>query len=625
MSIEAYNVAVKISLVENVTRGLMMMGRHFKTTDAEAKILETRLKSIGKLAMGGAMLAGAGAFGLAMFKAPIEASMEYERRLGSLRQMGLGDAQIADAKKFVDANKIIGESINDRMRLFVDAQGSFRQSGMSGAGALGAAKTMMPVLATYEAATKMLAGEKRGNAEMAMRSLNKPVEMMGGLNDTNRARAIADGVFKAAQSSGGMVDERQLKQFVAYGSSATNQLGLRTIFGGMEPIIGELGGSTTGVGLRTAYTRTNGMMALMPRRLKAELARLGMADKSGKQQTDSLARLQATDVIGYAQEMMRRYAGKGITSRTDIERENAIIFGTNGSKVFNKIMSQMPVLQESLRAYDKASGASGVTGNPANRMLKAQMDLEAKEADLKLHIGQVVLPLYVRALEMTAGVLDNISSFATKHPTAFKMLVEGFAALSAAAVVGGGIMLFTAGLRGIALIGPMLPMVGTAFRVIAGALPAIIQFGMFAVESLVAGAGALIGDLGGIIAVALGPVGLVVGAIGVAGYLIYRNWSTIGPMLGKLWDGVKSGVFSMINYVIGLLNHLPGVHIGAVGGGSFVPGGSNRPEVHVHNTVDRRGLTSYVTYGQALEASKPSTGGSGFDPTRARPGILSAY
>ena len=52
--------------------------------------------------------------------------------------------------------------------------------------------------------------------------------------------ATADGVFKASQSSGRMVDERQLKQFVAYGSSATNQQTLRTIFGGLEPIIGEI-------------------------------------------------------------------------------------------------------------------------------------------------------------------------------------------------------------------------------------------------------------------------------------------------------------------------------------------------------------------------------------------------
>ncbi|MDU0220472.1 hypothetical protein RVS24_26225, partial [Escherichia coli] len=82
---------------------------------------------------------------------------------------------------------------------------------------------------------------------------------------TKRAQEIADGVFKTVQSSGKMVDERQLKQFFAYGSSATNQQDLRTVFGGLEPIIGELGGSTTAVGLRTAYTRTNGMMALMPR------------------------------------------------------------------------------------------------------------------------------------------------------------------------------------------------------------------------------------------------------------------------------------------------------------------------------------------------------------------------
>jgi hypothetical protein len=333
-----------------------MMARHFRTTDAEAKVLEARLKSIGKLTVMGGALAMAGSYGLGLFKKPIEEATEYERRLAALRQMGLGDAQIADAQKFAEANRIIGTSLNDRMRLFVDAQGSFRQSGMSGAAATAAAKTMTPIMAQYEVATKMLSGDGQAAAEGSMRNLSKIVEMMGGLSDTNRAKAIADGVFKAAQSSGRMVDERQLKQFVAYGSSATNQLSLRTIFGGLEPIIGEMGGSTTGVGLRTGYNRVNGMLALMPKRTQEELRRLGMADGSGKRQTDDLARMQATDTIGYVQEVMRRYEKARIKTQVDRERENAILFGTNGAKIFNKLMSQMPVILESLKAYDRRTG-----------------------------------------------------------------------------------------------------------------------------------------------------------------------------------------------------------------------------------------------------------------------------
>lgn len=535
MSLDAYSVMVRVALVENVMRGLGLMSRHFRQTDADAKVLQQRLDAIGKMTLVGGALLGAGAMGLAALKPAINEAMEYQRQLAKLRQMGLGDSQIADAKKFTEATNVIGTSMRDRLRIFTEAQGSFRESGRTGAEALAAAKVMTPVLANYEVAKGFLAGDKQGAAEQSMRNLNKVVEIMGGLNDPRRAQAIADGVFKAAQSSGGMVDERQLKQFVAYGSSATNQLDIRTIFGGLEPIIGEMGGSTVGTGLRTAYTRTNGMMALMPRRLAAEMQRLHMTDASGKQETTDLARLQATNVIGYAQEIMRRYAAAGITNRTDIERENAIIFGTNGAKIYNKIMSQMPILLQSMAAYDKARGASQMVDDPNNRALIDGTDLEKKEADLKQRIGQAIMPMYIQALEMTADVLERVTAFANSYPTLFKGLIVAFAGLSALAMVSGGLILIGAGFKAIAL-GARL-------------LPGIITF--LGEEMLPMLAGAFEG-LGAVLIA--NPIGLTLAGIAAAVVLLWNNWeeiktsfemslSDLGTAWVKFWHGDMLGAF----------------------------------------------------------------------------------
>ncbi|KMW48085.1 hypothetical protein DEE91_01095 [Ralstonia pickettii] len=497
MSIDAYKIAVQISLVENVTRGLATLSRYFKAADTDAKALEARIAKIGKMAAAGSILAGAGAAGLKMFEAPLDKAMEYERFLARMRQMGLGDSQIKDAEKFVEATKIINTSVLDRMRIFSEAQGAFRQSGMSGDKALEAAKTMTPVLATYEVAMQTLSGPTHAAAEHAMRNLNKTVEMMGGLGDTKRAQEIADGVFKTVQSSGKMVDERQLKQFFAYGSSATNQQDLRTVFGGLEPIIGELGGSTTAVGLRTAYTRTNGMMALMPRRLKEEMQRLGMTDETGKQQTTDLARLQATNIIGYTEEIMRRYQSAGITSQTDRERENAIIFGTNGAKVFNKIMSQMAVLHESLEAYDKSKGASDVANDPANQRLMAQQNLAKKIEDFQLALARNggLLDLATKGLTMLANGVERLTKFANDHPTITKLAVATGLALSGLMLLGGGVLLLKSALSALSLIG------------ISG------------IASSIAGAGSatLVGALGALVS----PIGLVVAVLGTLAAAAY--------------------------------------------------------------------------------------------------------
>ncbi|WP_273855664.1 hypothetical protein, partial [Serratia liquefaciens] len=63
MSIDAYKIAVQISLVENVTRGLATLSRYFKAADTDAKALEARIAKIGKMAAAGSILAGAGAAG----------------------------------------------------------------------------------------------------------------------------------------------------------------------------------------------------------------------------------------------------------------------------------------------------------------------------------------------------------------------------------------------------------------------------------------------------------------------------------------------------------------------------------------------------------------------------------
>ncbi|WP_259384396.1 hypothetical protein, partial [Bacillus thuringiensis] len=46
MSIEAYRIAVKVALVENVSRGLQLMSRHFKAVDLEARAFQERIKGI---------------------------------------------------------------------------------------------------------------------------------------------------------------------------------------------------------------------------------------------------------------------------------------------------------------------------------------------------------------------------------------------------------------------------------------------------------------------------------------------------------------------------------------------------------------------------------------------------
>lgn len=496
---EAYKVAVRLSLINNVSNGLtaismglMSTQKHIDKANAGLLTMETRLAQIKRSLLIGGAMAGAGAGILMGFKGPIEQAVEWEREAAKLRQMGIGEAQIRDAQKFVQANTIIGTSMQQRMRLFAEAQGSFRESGMDGARALEAAKTMMPVMAQYETAMKLLGGPHRALHEGAMRNLNKTVEIMGGIGDPRRATEIADGVFKAVQSSGKMVDERQLKQFVAYGSSATNSLSMRSIFGGLEPIIGEFGGSTVATGLRTAFTRMSGGMALPPKKMQQTLRELGIGqmDHGQTRMGDGLLRLMQSDTVEFTKRMMEIYKAHGISSQLDRERTNALLFNTTGAKIYNKLMQQMPVIEESLHAYDKARGIGQTNRDNANSPMMAIEKFHAAMDDLGLVVGQTVLPVLTPLIKDFGKFFETLQRF----PILVKGLTYGFVGLGAAMAIGGSLMLAKTAFKALGLSLAANGGLGANLKSVAGGLKSL---GLQAAAFLAIYAGYKIGEYAG--------------------------------------------------------------------------------------------------------------------------------
>lgn len=505
MIFDAYKVAVELSIVDKVGPFLSVFSSQLSKAGQNVDALERRLKNLGKLAAAGGIMAGAGLGALAMAEKFGQAAAKYETYWARLRQMGLGDQQIADARKWVNANQIIGTSIQERTRLFVEAQGAFRESGMTGVAALDAAKTMTPVLANYVTARAMLGKETSEQEEL---NLNKIVEQMGGLNSAVRAQQIADAVFRATQSSGGMVDARQLRLFKTYAMTASAGLSDRTLFGGLEPIIGELGGSTAGTGFQTAFNRLNGIMSLAPHLLVQEATKLGLWDRDKVELTKGGAArfnkgnplnahmkdLMSHDLPGFASAMLGKYHAAGITKDADVARENEILFGRTGARFFNLLMKQLPVIERSLEAYDNSRGESQTVRDNENSPQMQIRKFHQALHDLSLEIGQSVLPVLTPMVKDFAAFFHALS----QHPALIKTLTVGFLGLSTAMTFGGTLMVLRAGFGGL----------GIAMTVLRAAIPG-------AASAL--GATGLVGAIGGI---AL-PVGAAVAALALLAGAIY--------------------------------------------------------------------------------------------------------
>ncbi|MFH5067232.1 hypothetical protein ACHHY8_02615 [Enterobacter cloacae complex sp. 2024EL-00215] len=539
--------------------------------------------------------------GFEALKAISDKGIEYERELARLRQMGLDKSQINSSVEFVKNTKLPYTSQLDMMRIYTDAQGSFRQSGMSGNEALKSAMTMAPLLATYEAAMGALGGETKAATSQNMRNLNKIVEIMGGLQDTGKASNIVDAVFKASQASGRLVDENQLKQFVAYGSSATNHQSIKTIFAGLEPIIAEMGGSTTAVGMRTAYTRMNGMMSMPPKLLQHEMQRLGIADSTGRKQKEEFYNLQATDAIAYAKKMMEVYKLHGITKQTDIERENSILLGTNGAKIYNRIMAQMSTLLESEEAYDRSKGSGDVVNNPLNKQLMAQQKLAAKWADLELVLAKDggALDLFTSGLSKLADIMEGLSKFGAANQKISSAVVNVLALVTSIAALKGGVWLLKHAVS--VLFSPLELITGTK------GLPLLTSS---------------LGGLYGIVARLVPLLGLFIPTnntpttteeLKTIQSKGAENWSKSNP--GKPFAGTWQ------TQVMEWMDKHPGEPLsnykGSQGGNVYpeVRTGGNNPKVEVHNYIDNKEITNGVVKTITKQASRAPTGPSGVDPS----------
>ncbi|WP_313682789.1 hypothetical protein [Pantoea sp.] len=393
--------------------------------------------------------------GFDFLKSSYEKGIEYSRDIARLRQMGLNQAQIDSSLDYVNKTKLPYTSQLDMLRIYTEAQGSFRQSGMKGEDALTAAKSMTPILATYEVAMSALNGDSQSAAAYNMRNLTKTIEILGGAKPGQIALAqkIADSVFKASQSSGRLVDESQLKLFFAHGGSAVTGQNLRSVFGGLEPIIGEMGGAPTSNGMLTAWNRMNGNMSLQPKNLIREMNRLGIADNTGREQNRKLRNLQYTSAIDYAAELMRIYKEHGINSQADREKENAILLGRTGSTIYNRIMAQMDTLEESLKSFDISGSPLQTSNNSLNKQLMAQQALAAKWGNFQLALSKDggVLDMATTGIDKLTNGLNNLTQWIKDNPNAARDITYTGTALVGLAGTGGAMWLMGTAIKGLAM------------------------------------------------------------------------------------------------------------------------------------------------------------------------------
>lgn len=491
----------------------------------------------GNVAAAGAGATAAGmAAGAPLLKGLGEAK-HYDLEKLRIGALGLGDPSTKDALAFAAQMKAYGVSQVEKAELMRDALSVFADTHH--------AEMVMPTLAKMKFANAAVFGQAEGaENERKFVDMLKVIELRGGLASEGEFKKQADMVQKVISATGGRVQAGEWLQVIKRGGLAAKGMDSEAFYYTLEPLVQEMDGATVGTAMMSAYQ--NLYQGKTTKRALHNLDKFGLIADRSKVQEDKAGQVSFMDpgalkgaelfrknqFAWVEQVLLPALAAKGITSQAQVQDAiGSILSNRTASNLISQMVVQRDQIHKNMRLN---SGAAGIDQlDTAARGLSQGKELEtlARVHDLEKSLGEKVLPLYARGLELVGQAAESVTTFMRDHPTLAKAAAVAVGALAASLLVLGPIMLAVA-----SVLGPyaMLHILFAKLGVTGGALSGVLR-GLALAFNVVMRAVAVLGRV-----LLLNPIGLLVTAIAVAAYLVYRYWEPISAFFSGLWQQVKA-------------------------------------------------------------------------------------
>ncbi|NVI81922.1 phage tail tape measure protein [Janthinobacterium sp. BJB401] len=504
----------------------------------------------GNMAMAGAGATATGAvMGAPVIKGLNEAK-HYQTEVGRVNALGLGDKVSAEAVAFARNMKTYGTSQLDNLQLMRD--------GMSAFADVHHAEMVAPTLAKMKFANHAFFGEAEGvDNERKFMDMLKVIELRGGLESKEKFEAQANIVQQVITATGGRVGPNEWLNMIKTGGIAAKGLKDDAFYYQMEPLVQEMSGNRVGTSLMSAYQ--NLYQGRTTKRSARKLEEFGLIGDKSKVKHDKAGQVSFLDpgaLLGaelfrenqfewLEKVLLPQLAKKGITEKKQVLDAIGSIFS---NRTASNLYSQMYLQRVQIHKNEKLNRGAADIGqlDKLGRDSAAGKELEAqsKLANLKLTMGEKILPLYAQGLELAISAVQRLNGFMERNPTVAKVMITAFAVLAALMLVLGPLMLGIA-----AMIGPyaMLHVMFAKIGVTGGVLTPILR----GLGGAFMWAGRAVLWLGR--ALLMTPIGIAITVIASAAFLIYKYWEPIKAFFGGLWSDVKAafaGGFTGINSLI---------------------------------------------------------------------------
>lgn len=603
MTFEAYKVAIKLSLINNVSSGLVAISHQLMKTNKDVDTLHARLQSLQKITLLGAAASGAGIFGLGMIGKAIKPAEEYIHQLNIMNMAGMKQAEIAEAVG--DAWKLAGQNVTTtatgNLKALLDLRnvtGDWKE-----------AREFLPIMQRMQTVLAASKDENvRSHAGDLAFSAMKALDIRGAVNDPESLKRQADLMTRVIIGTQGRVTPEQFQSVMNYSRQAKFSLSDDFLYKYLPVLMlenatkGGGGGGSKGVGpaLAAMYRVTN--QGFINRKSIGEWEALGEVVHGSALKTATpgtvvaplvdaaLARSNPLLFNDLLVEKIRKKYGESVTDDfissklTDLYRGNQLAAGLAVEmfikrKNFERERRNIEGVMSPEDAYKNA-----MTKDPAT----AHRALSAAWENFQTSLTVNVVPVLVPALFKLSRGLNDLGDFARRHPNMTKDLVIGFGAVAGVLAVGGPLI------TGLAI-------AKVAFGDVGGVLSK--------------GAAGTAGGVGGMlssVATGLGKIFAVTGAF-AAGYGAgsWLNDNVINPGVEKL-TGQKGQTLGGWIYDKTHKDYDPNQ------GSRFVQGKIRQPiEITVVSKLNDREIARAVTSVQDKEGRRPPTGGSSFDGSMA--------